>query len=156
MDYSLLVGVHHKDLGDIVDLSAIPRQQQQQQQQQRQHSRQSADEEQMYEERGRRVHALRRDDGGVQGADPNEVNLARDVPCESRRVTASGAGVLLRYHRLSAILQRGQESRAHVQVGGFEPFGNQVRGPPHFSLSPSAFKRSFPVLLNRISTRNVS
>ncbi len=104
MDYSLLVGVHHKDLGDIVDLSAIPRQQQQQQQQQQRHSRQSADEEQMYEERGRRVHALRRDDGGVQGADPNEVDLARDVLCESRRVTASGAGVLLRYHRLSAIL----------------------------------------------------
>ena len=71
MDYSLLLGVHHKGLGDIVDLSAIPQQQQQQQQ----HSRQSVDEEQLYEERGRRVHALRRDDGGVQGADPNEVNF---------------------------------------------------------------------------------
>jgi hypothetical protein len=77
MDYSLLVGVHHKHLGDIVDLSAIPQQQQQQQQQQ--HWRQSVDEEQLYEERGRRVHALRRDDGGVQGADPNEVNF--DASC---------------------------------------------------------------------------
>ena len=65
MDYSLLVGVHHKELGNSVDTSAFPRRQQQ--------ARHSGAEEDWLEERGRRLPVLRRDDGGVQGADANEV-----------------------------------------------------------------------------------
>ncbi len=70
MDYSLLVGVHHKELGDAVDMNSFPRKQQQQQQQS------DVDDEDELDERGRRRATLRRDDGGVQGLDQNE---ARDV-----------------------------------------------------------------------------
>jgi hypothetical protein len=69
MDYSFLVGVHHKEMGDAVDMTAFrppPHVAQQAQ-------RGSFEEEEEYDERGRRMPVLRRDDGGVQGSDPNEV-----------------------------------------------------------------------------------
>jgi hypothetical protein len=73
MDYSFLVGVHHKELGDCIDMDYLPQKQQQQQQQQQQSS---AEDEVALDGRGRRLSPLRRDDGGVQGMDHNEV---RDV-----------------------------------------------------------------------------
>ena len=67
MDYSFLVGVHHKHMGDAVSMAAFraPSKLPPQTQQRGFHEQQ--------EESGGVGHALRRDDGGVQGVDPNEV-----------------------------------------------------------------------------------
>ena len=68
MDYSFLVGVHHKEMGDAINMAAFrppanppPT------------SARNVFEEEEYDERGRRIPVLRTDDGGVQGSDPNEV-----------------------------------------------------------------------------------
>ena len=74
MDYSFLVGVHHRHMGDSINVTSFPQQNPQHQQQLAGRGRV---EEEEYEdmEGGGGVSIFFKDDGGVQGADPNEVTL---------------------------------------------------------------------------------